>query len=225
MSRRSVKTLTIAACSMPVAGVVLAAAAMPAQATVPAAPSEDGVTHSTMYVGGIDEARARLAGNEVRIEGADKVLIDGETGEVLAKVSADPSLARQSAISKSLASVGSDSMVTPYMYYEGNCGDSWVDLWSAGTKTVDMETGFDLASGNVAYDINWTVRFVEGATILGYYGKTELTAPTSYWDSGAVRRTYKKAEDHVTAQVITGQAILTDGSVCYSGLPQETLDW
>jgi hypothetical protein len=170
-----------------------------------------------MFVGGIDEAQAAKAGNIVRLDGRDKVLIDGRTGAELGRVPADPVVARERAVR---ASQG----MTPFNEVPGNCGRSHMYLRDVSQNDIyQFKTGFNVISN--AGDFDWKIN-ISASTGSGSYNfdweDSGPMWPDQDWTSGWKNDNTPLNGWH-NARVTYGVAFLTNGNVCYSGHPHASV--
>jgi hypothetical protein len=183
--------------------------------------SSEEISEMAMFVGGTDEAKAREAGNIVRTEGNEKVLIDGATGEEIIRIPADPSKAKADAIEKSQKS----SIAGFFGVVTGNCGSSYLYLANTpGVRTYEFWTGFNLngPKGGAAFDFDWyvNIRAEKGTRFYNFeWSDHGPQIPSSQWTSGYVQDTSSIANATHYGRVTSGTAYLTNGSICYSGYP------
>jgi hypothetical protein len=170
-----------------------------------------------MFVGGIDENQAAKVGNIVRLVGRDKVLFDGRTGAELGRVPADPDVARERAIRAS-------EKTAPFNEVPGNCGRSHMYLRDVSQNDIyQFKTGFNVVSN--AYDFDWKIN-ISASTGSGRYNfdweDTGPMFPDEDWTSG-----WKNDDTPLNgwhrARVTYGVAFLTNGNVCYSGYPHDSV--
>ncbi|MGP3928272.1 hypothetical protein [Streptomyces sp. 8N616] len=165
-----------------------------------------------MNVGGIDEEAARKAGNKVRIEGDEKVLIDGKTGAEIARIPADADQAREQALS-------------PRNVVTGNCGLSYFFLQDdPNPQQYEWITGF-IVNGS-AYDFAWYVN-TRGEWDSGVYNYEWEDVgpmwPDSEWSSEIqTDDTTAPGGTYHYGRVTSGTAYLVDGRVCFSGYPNHS---
>lgn len=156
-----------------------------------------------MTIGDIDEVQARRAGNKVVKRDGYKILIDGKTRRELARVPLPDTI------------VALDTVT-------GNCGSSYVEIRDkAGDRRVHFSTGFNLngAKGGNAYDFDCTVVIEDAAGGYGGFTDSGPMWPSRVWDSGLVSRPIAgPGYAELTAE---GTAYLTNGSVCFSGVPRD----
>jgi hypothetical protein len=118
-------------------------------------PQSPAMTEVGMFVSGIDEKQAAKAGNTVRTEGSEKVLLDGKTGEELARIPADPEAAKAQAL-RQLEASGKPGAAGDTGTAHGNCGTSYVSIDDAVQPDIyRFKTGFKV-KGN-AIDFSWEI--------------------------------------------------------------------
>jgi hypothetical protein len=176
-------------------------------------------TEVGMFVGGIDEKQAAKVGNIVRIEGSEKVLVDGKTGAELARIPADPKAAEAQALRQSKASAKSGAARATGTVY-GNCGSSFVSIEDVGQRDIyRFRTGFKVNGS--AFDFKWrlNIRAETGSSTYNFdWGDNGPMWPDNDWTSGWKNDDTPVNGWHV-ARVRTGLAILTNGKVCVAGYP------
>ncbi len=212
MARRSVARKIVAyAFSACLALVVLA----PTHAS--AAPPHVSFASSGLFVGGIDDTLALGAGNIIRYEGTDKVLVDGRSGAELARIPRDSAEARRLAIAQSVQSA-SGGLGTQGVVY-GNCGSSYMYLKNISQNDLyQFKTGFDLTAGS-AFDFDWYLHMFLNDGSYDFYWEDHgpmFSDPhwTSLWRTDDVGK-----NGTMTARVTSGTAYTTNGLICFSGYP------
>lgn len=167
--------------------------------------NDETVITSDMVVTDIDVKQARKAGNRVVTEGDYRVLLDGKTGQEIARVP-----------KKNTA-----GDVSVQNYVTGNCGTSYIYLRDASGANFYFYTGFDLNGSAVDFDWYVNVRGEHAGGIDNF--EWEDHGPLAWreaWTSGNI---YSSQDlpygSWYYARVTSGTAYLSDGRVCYSGQP------
>ncbi|GII95572.1 hypothetical protein [Sinosporangium siamense] len=149
-----------------------------------------------------------------------KILVDGKSGQELARVPADSQRAQEEAVEKSAASAG----VTPEDEVVGNCGSSWFYIMNApGRDLYQWYTGFRLTGGE-AYDFQWRV-YIQDLVGGGYsrsWSDNGPQWPSATWSSPTVVDRSPINGTHLGYVRSGSHAILTSGAVCYSGGPSDS---
>lgn len=154
-----------------------------------------------MYVTGIDEVQAARAGNRVILDGNEKVLVDGRTGLTIARV---PAL--------------STNEPTTQGVVHGDCGSSYLYMRDTGESNIlEFTTGFDLTRGS-AWEFDWYLVFDGPRNYSGRWEDHGPIRPSEHWTSGW-KSDYTTDDGWHTGEVIFGAAFLTNGLICFSGLP------
>ena len=163
---------------------------------------------SEMTVLDIDAEQAARAGNRVKVDGDFRVLIDGRTGEEIARV---PRPGKR-------GEVGVQN--TGY----GNCGSSYFYLRDYSGTDFYYYTGFSVRDPAYKYDWNGYVsgEWYGGEDNLSFDFGGGLAFRTS-WTSGRKYSTQDSPNFGVLyyGRVTSGTAWLVDGTVCYSGYPND----
>ncbi|GAB7188835.1 hypothetical protein ATKI12_8950 [Kitasatospora sp. Ki12] len=109
---------------------------------------------------------------------------------------------------------------SPDNVVEGNCGDSYLWVHAVGGYVSEIETGFDLNMGAVAY--HWQVNRSDTWGSDSHSWGGGLGVDTSWhgeWDVRSGGATWETA-----GVVPSSDALLWDGEICSSGGPSDT-EW
>jgi len=160
-----------------------------------------------MYVMDINEGQARKAGNLVERRDGHVILIDGSTGEEIARVP-----------DKKNPTKGD---VTTQGYVYGNCGYSYYYIYNYRSydNVYHMETGFNVYGK--AYDFAWRTGVDQPNGGYNSWSDYGPMWPDNNWDSGLIEE-YSPYDGWHYGEVEYGAAYLTNGSVCYSGRPYDS---
>lgn len=162
----------------------------------------DGRSEADMGIIGIDHDQAREAGNRIVVEDGFDVLIDGTTGEELARI---PN------------TEGPTTQDTVY----GDCGSSFIDIWDDPTPNWgQFETGFNLVGE--AIDFDWYIHiYSHNGQENDYWEDHGPMFPSPGWASGTKGFETVAPNDLHDAYVVNGTAYLTDGRVCGAMAPYD----
>jgi Disaggregatase related repeat len=150
-------------------------------------------------VSGIDEARAASVGNVVENRDGFQILIDGQTGEELARVPLP-------------------GTVVPDGVHRGNCGKSWLFMRDGTPDDNDFEfrTGFEVNS--LAIDFLWHVSFDGPGGFGSTFHDEGPLLPTARWGTGW-KSEFSGANGLHVGEVVRGIAFIWDGRICNSTGP------
>jgi hypothetical protein len=148
---------------------------------------------------GFDEAVANANGYQVKV-------IDGVARSV--KVSNGP----VKAAATPSGPVAHAEVVT------GNCGASFLYYAAAGGRKADIYTGFDIWRAP-AISYGWKVAATDKAGV----GSRSWSGGLAFrWNWETHWMTYHSVSGYSFAQVVSGHALLADGTICTSGLPSDS---
>lgn len=199
---------------MSIASVSMAMASVGAASAVEESKAESGRSSAAMTVGGIDLVQAQKAGNSVSVRNGRMILQDGHTGEVLANIPSDPTVAKRDAVTGA-----TEKSATPNNTVIGNCGSSYMWIADApGDHSFQISTGFDI--NGTAYDFGWETR-VSNEHLNWEWSDYGPMAPASTWESGWILEEDEGVPGYThEAAVLPGSAaFLTDGRMCYAYEP------
>ncbi len=177
-------------------------------------PNRD-TAQAQLAVSGIDRAQAAKAGNHVVVRDRYDVLIDGDTGDEIARVPQESNSANESRPSESHAHQGGPpSGPTTQDYTYGDCGSAYIFLYEdPSLNWGQFETGFHLAGE--AYDFDWYIHiYSHGGTENDYWEDHGPLWPSPSWSSGRKGFYTVASGDLHDAYVQYGRAYLTDGRIC-----------
>lgn len=185
---------------------------------------QPGMAEVGMFVSGIDEKQAAKAGNIIRTEGSEKVLVDGKTGAELARVPADPKTAEAQALRQSQASA-KPGVTGDTGTVHGNCGSSYVSIDDVGQKDIyRFKTGFKVKGEAVDFKWRLNIHAEKGSSVYNFdWGDDGPMWPDDTWTSGWKNDDTPVNGRHV-ARVTSGMAILTNGKICVAGFPTAATD-
>lgn len=179
-----------------------------------AAPPE-GAVKGRLAIGGIDEAQAVKVGNKVTTEGGERVLRDGKTGEILAKVPA------------STPNVGPGTRsVAPRGSTMGDCGFSYLYMRDhPDPGKYEFLTGVVSTKGPM-YDFHWEVHFsasYPGGNYKFEWDDSGPIFPNVEWNSQwKTDQPYVPNGTRIIGEVRAGVVFLINGTVCYPIGPTES---
>ncbi|WP_329587115.1 hypothetical protein OG500_37500 [Kitasatospora sp. NBC_01250] len=108
--------------------------------------------------------------------------------------------------------------IRPLNQIDGDCGDSYLWIHSVGGYNSEIETGFDLGTGAVAYhwqvnrSDNWGSDSHSWGGGLGvdehWHGEWDIHSGGATWETAGV--------------VASSDVLLWDGELCHTGAPSDT---
>ena len=197
--------LLAAVFTLAISGTASAGGALAAEGEPPEATE----TNVVMTITDIDENRAREAGNVVKVRDGYRVLIDGKSGEEIARV---PLKDKE----KASGDVSTNATGTAY----GDCGSSYVSIENVSQSDIyRFRTGFDLTSSAVDFDWYINIRASNSSGVYNFdWSDHGPMWPDNNWTSG-----WKTDDTPLNAyhyiRITSGTAYLANGGVCTSGYP------